>query len=251
MYDYEVRLDKIKGDRQSGSLQILNNTINVIQEALSERDLNISDLKTKVVDVSSVFPDFAVLNHFISGINKVGNTKEEFLDFISAYELEWNDVDRDISIHFLSSIEVNNSTILLHSNSRTIHALFEEIAMQKYNVEVYQTESHPGREGVLQAEYLRKLGFNVFLINDDEVIDLMNPIEMFLIGADGIEPENIINKTGSSVIAKMFVERGKPVFVLADSRKIIKDERPVKSLLFEKVPGSLVTGVITEKGLLN
>ena len=251
MYDFKVQLSKIKNDRQSGSLQILNNTLNVIQEAISARDINIHDLKAMVVDLSSDFPDFAVLQHFISGINQAGNTKRELLDFISNYKQKWQNVDRDISNHFLSSIKVNDSTVLLHSNSRTIHALFEEITRRNLTVNVFQTESRPGGEGVLQAEYLRKLGFNVFLINDDEVIDLMNPIEMFLIGADGIEPENIINKTGSSVIAKMFVERGKPVFVLADSRKIIKDERPVKSLLFEKVPGSLVTGVITEKGLLN
>lgn len=249
MYDYEVQLDKIKGDRQSGSLQILNSALKVIQEALSGRDINISDLKTKVVDLSSVFPDFAIINHFVFGINGLGNTKKELLDFISDYELKWHDVDRDISNYFLSRIEVNDTTILLHSNSRTIHTLFDEITKRNLRVNVFQTESHPGREGVLQAEYLRKLGFNVLLINDDDVVDHMNTIDMFLIGADRIEPENIINKVGSLTIAEAFYKAEKPVFVLTDSRKIIENERPVKSLLFEKVPRNLVTGVIMEKGL--
>ena len=247
MYDFKVQLSKIKNDRQSGSLQISNNTLNVIQEAISARDINIHDLKAMVVDLSSDFPDFAVLQHFISGINQAGNTKRELLDFISNYKQKWQNVDRDISNHFLSSIKVNDSTVLLHSNSRTIHALFEEITRRNLTVNVFQTESRPGGEGVLQAEYLRKLGFKVSVINDD-VLNQINSIDIFLIGADRIEPENVINKVGSSAIARLFIKKGKPVFVLADSRKKTKIVSSVMSESFEKISRKLITVVITENG---
>ena len=113
------------------------------------------------------FPDFAVLHHFISGINQQGNSKREISTFVSSYKRKWHDVERNISNHFLNIITVKGSTILLHSNSRTTHVLFEEIARRNLSINVLQTESQPGGEGILQAEYLRKLGFKVILIKED------------------------------------------------------------------------------------
>lgn len=249
MNSFQIKIDKIKANREDGSLQILKTTIDVILNYLTSEGFSRAELDNQITSVSKNFPDFAVLQHFISGLRSSGNTKKELLDFISDYKIKWNHVDRDISKHFLNNIDLNGSTILLHSNSRTIHTLFEEIARKKLSVNVLQTESQPGGEGELQAEYIGKLGFKVIVIKDNDVKDHLNNIDMFLIGADRIEPENIINKVGSMVIAETFYEVEKPVYVLADSRKIIDSEWPVKSELFEKVPRELITGVVTEKGL--
>lgn len=245
---FRSEINQIKKNRVDGSLQILNTTIDVIVNYLSTDVFSEITLINQLDDLSKTFPDFAILNHFVSGINKAGNTKKELLDFISDYKSKWANVDQDISNHFLNRIKVDDLAILLHSNSRTIHALFEEIARRNLSVNVFQTESLPGGEGILQADYLRKLGFKVFMIKDDDVINQIRKLDMFLIGADRIEPENVINKVGSLTIALLFTEKGKPVYVLADSRKIIEDSRPVKGELFEKAPRSLVTGVITEQG---
>jgi translation initiation factor 2B subunit (eIF-2B alpha/beta/delta family) len=205
-------------------------------------------LKYQLNLLIKTFPDFAVLHHFVAGIKQSGNSKRDVSKFISGYKQKWQDVEHDISNQFLSSIAVNGSTILLHSNSRTIHVLFEEIAKRKLLVKVLQMESLPGGEGILQAEYLRKLGFKVLLIKDDNIIGHLNNIDMFLIGADRIESENIINKVKSKAIAKLFIDAGKQVYVLADSRKITKSVSPVLGELFEKIPRNLITEIITENG---
>jgi len=250
MDSFKAEMNSIRQNRKDGSLQILNDTIAVIMKYLASPGFSETELVNQVTDLSKTFFDFAVLQHFISGINQEGNTKKDFLDYLSNYKLKWHDVDRSISNHFLSRIEVNDSTILLHSNSRTIRTLFEEIARRNLSVNVFQTESLPGGEGVLQAEFIRKPGITVLGIKDDDVIDHLSNLDMFLIGADRIEQENVINKVGSLAITKAFYKAGKPVYVLADSRKISEDEIPVKSGLFEKVPLRLVTDIITERGLL-
>lgn len=244
---FRSEINQIKKNRVDGSLQILNTTIDVIVNYLATGVFSETTLINQLNDLSKTFPDFAVLQHFITGVNKTGNTKKDFFDFISDYKIKWGDVDSKISNHFLNRIKVDDSTVLLHSNSRTVHALFEEIARRNLSVNVFQTESQPGGEGVLQAEYLRKLGFKVSVI-DDDVLNQINSIDIFLIGADRIEPENVINKVGSSAIARLFIKKGKPVFVLADSRKKTKIVSPVMSESFEKISRKLITVVITENG---
>jgi translation initiation factor 2B subunit (eIF-2B alpha/beta/delta family) len=243
-------INKIRQNREDGSLQILENSIELIMSYLDSKTFFDNVLKYQLNLLLKTFPDFAVLHHFISGINQQGNAKREISAFVSGYKRKWHDVERNISNHFLNNITVKGSTILLHSNSRTIHVLFEEIARRNLSINVLQTESQPGGEGILQAEYLRKPGFKVILIKEDDIVNHLNNIDMFLIGSDRIEPENIINKVGSETIAKLFINVGKPVYVLADSRKIIREIWPVKSVLFEKVTRKLITGVITEKGLI-
>jgi len=246
VYPFKNSIKQIKNNIQDGSLQILNETIEAISNYLGSEEFSVSVFNIQLKELSQTFPDFSVLQHFIAGINTSGNTNKELSSFISNYKTNWGSVDREISNHFLKNINVNDSNILLHSNSKTIQTLFEEIAKRKIRINVFQTESYPGREGVTQADYLIKLGFKVVLIKDDDVEEHLKSIDMFLIGADRIEQNFIINKIGSIAIAKLFVKKGKPVFVLADSRKIILENLPAKGELFEKVPRELVTIVITE-----
>ena len=141
---FRSEINQIKKNRVDGSLQILNTTIDVIVNYLATGVFSETTLINQLNDLSKTFPDFAVLQHFITGVNKTGNTKKDFFDFISDYKIKWGDVDSKISNHFLNRIKVDDSTVLLHSNSRTVHALFEEIARRNLSVNVFQTESQPG-----------------------------------------------------------------------------------------------------------
>jgi translation initiation factor 2B subunit (eIF-2B alpha/beta/delta family) len=248
MDSFQRGIINIKQNSEDGSLQILDLTIGLIMNYLATETFSLAVLKIQLKHLSNAFPDFAVLHHFINAIEQSGNTKGEISIFISGYKQIWHGVNEKISNHFLNNTEVSDSTILLHSNSKTICALFEEIAKRKLPVKVFQTESLPGGEGELQAEYIRKLGFKVLVIKDGDVVSNLSNIDMFLIGADRIERENIINKVGSDAIAKLFVEVEKQVYVLADSRKITKSVSPVLGKLFEKIPRNLITEIITEIG---
>ncbi len=95
---------------------------------------------------------------------------------------------------------------------------------------------------------------------------------LFWLGADMITLDgSIINKTGSYLAALAGRDMGKPVYVIADTWKVTTDtdiekvvleegpkklvwpERPelCRNVTFEPVPASLITGYITEKGLLS
>ena len=90
-----------------------------------------------------------------------------------------------------------------------------------------------------------------------------------LLGCDGVYSDGFVNKAGSLAICLAAKEYGKPVYVLADSRKISHYPAPkektkapseisarahpnleILNYYFETVPHKLVTGYITEKGIL-
>ena len=76
---FRSEINQIKKNRVDGSLQILNTTIDVIVNYLATGVFSETTLINQLNDLSKTFPDFAALQHFITGVNKAGNTKKDFL----------------------------------------------------------------------------------------------------------------------------------------------------------------------------
>jgi len=249
MYSFAAEIDKVRQNKQDGSLQILNTTMEVIKNYLASGTYTEEDLKIQLKNLSMSFPDFAGLKHFIGAINRVDDSKQAISIFISDYSKRWQGVDVKISSNFLEHINLERKGVLLHSNSKTICTLFEEIAKQKLSVKAFQTESLPGGEGVKQAQLIEDLGFQVTVIKDEEVSEQLGKLDILILGADRIEPDVVVNKIGSFMLARIFEAQMKPVYVLADSRKMVESGRPVTGELFERIPRKWLTGIITEKSI--
>ena len=125
----------------------------------------------------------------------------------------------------------------------------------------------------MQAEILAALGFRVSLIHEDAISKFMDRIDLAIFGADLITKSHFVNKTGTYPISLVFNHFHKPVYVLAESRKVIEvaeinpagaeEKKPaselypgthsnidVHNLYFETVPLSVVTKVFFEKQTL-
>jgi len=98
--------------------------------------------------------------------------------------------------------------------------------------------------------HLEDLGFQVTMIKDEDVSEQIGRLDMLILGADRIEPDLAVNKIGSFMLARIFEEQMKPIYILADSRKIIESGKPVKGELFEKFPRKWLRGIITEKSII-
>jgi len=132
-------------------------------------------------------------------------------------------------------------------------------------------ESRPMREGRALAEALANEGIQVTFAVDAAVASLVPACDVVLMGSDSIGDRGVANKIGSASLALAAMEANVPVYVLADSSKIlprgfpqrVEDDRPgaevwespggvsVWNRYFELLPLDHVTAVVTEWGTLS
>ncbi len=133
-------------------------------------------------------------------------------------------------------------------------------------------ESRPGGEGIAAAEALARAGLDVTLAPDAAMGAFISEASAVVLGADSIRADgSVVNKVGSYPLALVAREVGVPVYVLAETLKIAAPDFPLvfeplewpekpqsplpgvelRSVGFERVPAALITGIVTEDGLLD
>jgi translation initiation factor 2B subunit (eIF-2B alpha/beta/delta family) len=135
---------------------------------------------------------------------------------------------------------------------------------------LYVAESRPALEGVGLAERLASSGLSPTIVADAALPGLVGSVDIVLTGADAVTERSFVNKAGSYALALAAREADVPLFVLAETRKILPEgltRRPapgdpaglhpeppdgisVENVLFEPVPLALVRAVVTEDGPL-
>lgn len=227
--NYQNLFKKVIDDRTSGSLALLDMTVSILKNHVSEEfEINAMQLKSSINDIKKKQPDFPALHHFLDFIigclhdfPKQGETtlKSYLLKNIENYEAEWKDAPTRASRNLLKTVNMNNKTILLHSNSNTIIELFSLLSSDKTQATIYQTSSEPLKEGKIQAMKLSELGFEVHFIQEASCSRFIKYIDFAIFGADAIFKNAFINKSGSFQLALLFKFFNKPVYVIADARK--------------------------------
>jgi translation initiation factor eIF-2B subunit delta len=164
-------------------------------------------------------------------------------------------------------------TVLLHSHSGTVVQALLWVKKQGLDFQVICTESRPMQEGREVARTLAAAGIPVTLIVDTAVASLITEDTIFLIGADAVTSQGIINKIGSLMIALLAQHAQCLRYVLTDSSKFLPheylmDEEPhrpdaevwdqplplgitIFNRYYEIVPWQLFTGLVTEQGIVS
>jgi translation initiation factor eIF-2B subunit delta len=289
---FSKEVERIKNDNYSGSAALLDSLISALETFLENSDnLSPEDIAREIeINISgpvNKHSQLVVLHNFFdeleTAVKKYSGGaafREKLKDYLAVYTRKWNKVNDKIAANAMKAIEFRNKTVLLHSNSSTIHKVFEKLAAKNIFVNVIQCESRPVYEGRRQAKKLAALGFPVTLIVDSYVMNCKDKIDFALLGTDGISGNYFLNKIGSYFIALGMKEIKKPLYLLTDTRKITgsgavkknsnksdngfilppeqqhshaeiwseKNENiKIENLYFEKVPLKLVTKTITEK----
>ncbi len=239
---FEDNLTIILEDNQSGSVTILDKVIVLIKK-LADSDINNSDLKSRLsrvkAGVLSTFPHFKVSDHYLTHLTAMINSgegdivlSESIKDFNHSYLLEWKDCNERIAINFTSMIDLEGRTVLVHSNSSVVVAVFKKYAKVGLNVSVLQTEARPAFEGRIQAGRIAELGFEVSIIADAALARIIDTVDLIFFGSDGVFSDAFVNKIGTHMISVMSDLNNKPVYLLADSRKIVN--HPAPKIFFEE-----------------
>jgi len=276
-----MSLRDIIADKTSGSTTILNNSIQWLRSSLEkEHKPEIRQLKSDIIRLFKAHPNFAVLfhfiNHFFLALQKSG--EEGLLNFVTDYSKKWNESLAGACRNLLLKEDFRSKKILVHSNSTAIYELLKMAVTRAAPAEIYQTLSGPENEGRVQAAALGEQGLKVNLIHENTAGKFIENIDFAVFGADVITEHFFINKTGTFPLALLFNYYHKPVYVIADSRKMLHVSslpEPVKRMIldesakptrelwsdppanvkpvnywFERTPLELITGLATNQGFL-
>ncbi|CAI0470814.1 unnamed protein product [Linum tenue] len=117
-------------------------------------------------------------------------------------------------------------TILVHGFSRVVLEVLKMAAQNKKLFRVFCTEGRPDRTGLRLSNELAKLDVPVKLLIDSAVAYSMDEVDMVFVGADGVvESGGIINMMGTYQIALVAHSMNKPVYVAAESYKLLQFAR--------------------------
>jgi hypothetical protein len=157
------------------------------------------------------------------------------------------------------------------SFSRSVAIVLEGLARSR-SLRVACAEGRPALEGRRLASRLAAAGTPVTCFSDASIAHALAGADAVLVGADAVAPEWFFNKSGTRMLAAAAGLEGVPVYVAATRDKFVSRdvaarlantegapaeiwERPpagvaVRNPYFETAPLDLVTGVISDLGIL-
>lgn len=229
---FEQQIIDIVADRESGSTQLVDR----IQKAfhglednhLDERQLRWAFGKLRHIDRSMV-----VVHHLLDTLElAIG---PEFFGSLRAYERRWADLPRRVAVRLIERRNWHDRHVLVHSRSGMLLEAIRRVAEHCGGLNVWQTRSEPGGEGVAQYRELQGVGVTVQLVEDTQVEALTASMDAAWLGVDQYNEEVFVNKIGSKRLAEAMSHAGKTTFVLGDPRKRVGTPS-FSTALFEAVP---------------
>ena len=141
---------------------------------------------------------------------------------------------------------------------------------------VYACETRPKKQGLITIRELAEAGIPVTLIVDSAMRYVMPEVPVAFIGTDSLESDgSVINKIGTQILAATARDFGVPIYACAETYKFLPPSkanvrvqielRPANEIIsaedlpegvevynpvFDRVPPELITGIITEVGVI-
>ncbi len=274
MDEIEQRIEQVRNDREHGSRWLVRETIALLRDMAMDESIapekRLRELHLAGVELAQARPAMAAIAGSVSRIlNAPGGLQgiaREASDLLAAY-----DAAPERIAGFASSLL--QGTLMTLSISGTVLNVLQTCAG---NIErVIVLESRPRYEGRETAAELAKHGIAVTLITDAQA-DIFLPFsQAVVVGADSVLADGgVLNKAGTALLAWAAHGHGVPFYVLCETLKISaqhwKDDlsqleekeaeevlaEPIagvsaRNFYFDYTPPQLVTGVLTERGILD
>ncbi len=186
---------------------------------------------------------------------------------------------------FGAKLVPQKGAVLVHCHSSAVMRVLKKAFDQGKRFEVFCTESRPFFQGRISSRELSEYGIPTTMIVDDSVnffFSQKNAPSLVLVGADAITDKGeLVNKIGTSLIALAAREAGAKVYSCTllhkydphtrggksepiefrGEKELLSDLSPRQREAFKKIkilnpafditPANCISGVVTEKGVLN
>lgn len=257
----------------------VNNLISLISDnkvSNSVREM-LNGLRTVITEKPNITSINHYINHFLLKIDPE-NQPIVIKELLEVFHERWKNVDRKTAEIANQSFDFENKTILLYGNDTNIQSLIDLLNVNQKKINIVQVVSLQDKFGKEQATTVAAKGIEVKVIDDAGVGKFLTEIDIILLGCDIIMHETFITNSGAHLLAAAAKTYKIPVFVLADSRKILNKKYFPQSVLgtfigkeeksgdeiwknppenvevvfnhIEEVPNKLITKFILEKEAL-
>jgi eIF-2B alpha/beta/delta-like uncharacterized protein len=283
--------NKVRLNKFGGAAEMVEDGVNsIIQDAnecqVDTREEFIMVMESNLDSILEVIPSIApmtnLLHAFMSSIEKVMDDKlslkesrDEISSSVNSY-LDRQDRALDDIGHIGSQLIKNNDRIATYSTSGSVMGIIKTAVENGKSFEAVVTGSRPANEGIRTMKEISALGVPVTFGIDAILGNLISSCAMFVVGADVITSTGeVLVKVGTYLGALVAREYNVPFYVAADTSKFdpmtldgfplkVRDKGPdtvyegslppnveLLNPSFELVPARLVTGYITELGLIH
>jgi len=272
----QMLLEKIREmetDRTSGASQIARNALNVLKlyaQTGSHKSPSefVEELHKLGRQLSEARPNMAPVQNLVAQIvYEVAAAKQKDLAALQRFTVARIDkllgdsqkAVEEAAQHAANRV-ANSSHIATCSYSSTVCEAFKTARQQGKHFKVYVAESRSvdGQlsHGEKLAYFLKDNGITVEVFPDSNILEYISRADCVLIGADSILfGGSIINGTPSYALAAAAKECGLPVYSVCETAKAnptsFLDEAVELEQGFDRVPASLITGIVTEQGVLD
>lgn len=279
--DFDALVAPLRADNVSGASELSRTAAEVLRRAavrlqagsVDELRWGLGQVSQKVLAAQpSMAPMVALVRQLLEAVEAATSLDDARLAAASTAEDFARGLEDRVHLVVASAADILpvGGTVATLSSSGAVRALLTSEAPSR-GLRVVCFESRPMSEGRALAEALAGAGVEVTYAVDAALEALMPRCDAVLLGADSIGDHGVVNKIGSSSLARAAQTDGVPVYVLADRTKLlprgypqqIDDDRPSSEVwddapdgvriwnrYFEIVPLELVTAVVCEDGVV-
>lgn len=276
-------VSEVANDRQRGASELARRCLEIIADyarrypAKDSHELAAA-IRTLAFDLRDARPSMAALrnlvNRFLDALQGVSSqplkvARNLAADIADQLVAQSRQAVIEASRH-AADLVADGQTIITHSLSSTLLAVFRSLTAR--HVRAVITEASPLREGLVLAQELSRLGIDTEYITDAQVGIFVARADLALVGADSLLRDGAaVNKAGTYLLALAACDAGIPFYVCCESFKLSEfsadeiklEEMPASELsapelphvqfrnvYFDITPARLITGVVTERGVL-
>jgi len=282
-------IDEIRNDKTHGASQLARQAASVLKVAAERSQAKSVDefwLEQKEVGqrLMSARPAMAPVFNIIACLLDAISGKLVETDLDSVRHLAISKADEVVGdslqaitqiAQYGSELITDGDEIMTHSYSSTVVAMLKAAFAQHRNVEVVTTRSGPGGSGEMIARELGLYGISLTFIDDTAIGLYLSTVNKVVVGADRICADgSLVNGIGSYQLALASKKANIPFYVLCETLKFdprlsgdevdLEEKEPseviepgrlppevrVKNPHFDITPLELITGIVTENGLL-
>lgn len=276
--DFDKRLNEILEDNIHGSRIITSRASSLFRRLIADEDVSRSEIINRLRIASRKLEkkhsNLSAVRKFCDAIITVLDAappRKRLTTWLNKLLDQWNDlyvhqITLAIASHMFPVIS-QAKTLISHSYSSTVCKVLTHIARKYTGAKIIQSVSFPMKEGVAMAGMLAEQKYKIELINDAGIPAEVESCDVILIGADSVSEKEVINKQGTLSIALAASHFDKPIYVLADSSKLIRTEKvpeialqnpselvsidnkniTVTNKYFDATPLDLFTAIVTEQ----
>lgn len=282
-------IDEIRNDKVHGASELARQAARVLKVAAERSEAGSAKeflLEHKEVGerLMSARPAMAPVFNIISSLLKTIVSQAGGTDLNSLRHFTIAKADEAIGnslqaiariAQYGSELVSEGDKIMTHSYSSTVLAMLEVAFTKHRSIEVMATRSGPGRTGESIVRQLKRCGVAVTFIDDTAMGFYISTVNKAVVGADRVCADGrVVNGIGTYQLALVAERAGIPFYVLCDTLKfdprlrsdeVDLEEKEssevveagglpsrviVKNPYFDITPLELVTGIVTEQGLL-